>query len=162
MVLAMEWKDIEIENKTASEWLLYYHQRRQAYFQAKANFTELSATAYTGMPHGSGVGNPTLKKSIDLGKLRHDELWIITIEDVERILSPKKRVFLEVRRRAEEIKYDGDNGRPDWVGYTQCAYADKIMRLYGYEHVPSERTMRAWWNSIVDIAVRIAIRRGCL
>lgn len=158
----MKWKDIERENKLASDWLLYYHQRRQEYFEAKANFSELAATAYTGMPHDSNVGNPTLKKGLQLGKIKEDELWIMTIEDVERILSPKKLIFLEVRRRAEEIKHDGDNGRPDWVGYTQCAYSEKIANHYGYEHVPSERTMRTWWRSMADIVVRVAIRRGCL
>lgn len=165
-VLALEltWQDIKKQNQLTSEWLLYYHQRRQSYFQVKNNFAELGATQYTGMPHGSGIGNPTAQKAIDLGRLKNDELWIMTIEDVERILSPKKAVFLEVRRRAEDIKYDGiaTVGRPGWIAYTQTNYAEKIKRKYDYNHVPSERTMMSWWNQIVDLAVRVAIKRGCL
>jgi hypothetical protein len=33
----------------------------------------------------------------------------MTIEDAERILSPKKTIFLEVRRQAELIKHVGEN-----------------------------------------------------
>lgn len=78
------------------------------------------------------------------------------------VLSPKKEVFFEVRRMAENIKYDGDIGRPNWAGYTQTNYAEKISNIYNYDHVPSERTMHSWWNSMVDIVVRVAIKRGCL
>jgi hypothetical protein len=160
--LDLTWQDIKKQNQTASEWLLYYHQKRQSYFLMLNNFSELAATQYTGMPHGSGISNPTAQKAVDLSRLKEYELWIMTIEDVERILSPKKKVFLEVRRQAEMIKHDGDNGRPNWAGYVQVNYAEKISRIYGYDHVPSERTMRSWWNEMADLVVRIAIKRGCL
>lgn len=162
LALDITWQDIKKQNQTAAEWLLHYHQRRQSYFQMLNNFSELAATQYTGMPSGSGTGNPTAQKAVDLSKLKEYELWIMTIEDVERILSPKKAIFLEVRRMAEDIKHDGDIGRPNWAGYTQVNYAEKINRLYNYDHVPSDRTMRSWWDSMVDIVVRIAIKRGCL
>ena len=162
LTLELTWQDIKFQNQTASEWLLHYHQRRQQYYQMLNNFSELAATQYTGMPHGSGPGNPTMQKAVDLGKLKEYESWIMTIEGVERIISPKKAVFLEVRREAELIKNDGEVGRPNWAGYVQVNYADKINRLYNYNHVPSERTMRSWWNEMTDLAIRIAIKRGCL
>jgi hypothetical protein len=156
------WKDIEKQNEIAAGWLLNYHKRRETYFKMLNDFSELAATQYTGMPHGSSTGNPTSTKAIDLSRLKNDELWIMTIEDTERILSPKKTVFLEVRRQAEDIKHDGDVGRPNWAGYTQVNYAEKLNRLYNYHHIPGDRTMRSWWESMVNIVVRIAIKRGCL
>lgn len=162
LVLGLTWQDIKRQNQIASEWLLHYHKRRSEYFERLSQFSPIAATQYTGMPHGSGVGNTTASKAIDLGGLKSDEIWIMTIEDAERILSPKKAIFLEVRRMAEDIKYDGDIGRPNWTGYTQVNYAEKINRMYGYDRVPSERAMNNWWNSMVDIVVRIAIKRGCL
>jgi hypothetical protein len=162
--LDLTWLDIKKQNQIASEWILYYHQRSQLYTKMQNNISALSATQYTGMPHGSGKSDSTVQKVIELEKLKNDELWLITIEDIEKIVSPQKKVFIEVRRRAEEFKNDGiaTVGRPGWVSYTQATYADKIYRMYGYEQVPSERTMMSWWNQVVDLAVRVAIKRGCL
>jgi hypothetical protein len=43
-------------------------------FQILNNFSELAAIQYTGMPHGSGLSNPTAQKAVDLGKLKEYEL----------------------------------------------------------------------------------------
>ena len=160
----LTWEDIKRQNQIASEWMLYYHQRYEIYNQIKTDSTSLTASQATGMPHGSGISDPTAQKTIELDRMKNDELWLMTVEDVERIVSPQKRIFIEVRRRAEYNKNDGiaTVGRPGWVSYTQVEYAEKIYRMYGYEQVPSERTMISWWNQIVELAVRVAIKRGCL
>lgn len=162
--LNLTWQDIKEQNQVASEWILYYHQRSQLHTQMQKNISALTASQCTGMPHGSGKSDSTVQKVIALDRLKNDELWLMTIEDVEKIVSPQKKVFIEVRRRAEEFKNDGiaTVGRPGWVSYTQATYAEKIYRMYGYEQVPSERTMMSWWNQLVDLAVRVAIKRGCL
>jgi hypothetical protein len=164
LALELTWQDIKRQNQIASEWILYYHQRFQVFNQMQNNISALAATQYTGIPQGKGISDPTAQKVIKLDSLKNDELWLTTIKDVEKIVSPQKKVFIEVRRRAEESRNAGiaTVGRPGWVSYTQATYADKIYRMYGYEQVPSERTMMSWWNQIVELTVRVAIKRGCL
>lgn len=162
--LDLTWEDIKKQNQIASEWMLYYHQRCQVHTQIQEDILALTASKCTGMPHGSGLSDQTAQKVIDLDRLKNEELWLRTVLDVEKIVGPQKKIFIEVRRRAEESKSDGIAavGRPGWVSYTQATYADKVYRMYGYEQVPSERTMITWWNQIVELAVRVAIKRGCL
>lgn len=154
--------DLKHENKIAAWWLLHYAERRKIYMEARKSFTVLKATAI-GMPRGSDIGFPTERKSEQLMNLEMDRLWLMTVEDAERCLSEKKRAFLEFRRRAEGMEFQRqDVGRPGWVDYVQARYADWHHRRYGGDYVPTDRTLRNWWHSIVDLTVRIAIRRGCL
>ena len=154
--------DLKSENKIASGWLLNYHERLQAFKSSMASFSELGATIYTGMPNSSSVGNPTENKGITLAQLEETKVWLMTIEDTERCLSEKKRTYLDIRRRSAEIEVQQEIGRPGWVDYVQVRYAEWHRRRYGGEYLPSRRQMFRWWNEIVDIAVRIAIRRGVL
>ncbi|MCM0759964.1 hypothetical protein M7775_15505 [Sporomusa sphaeroides DSM 2875] len=153
--------DINAQNREALKWILNYHELRKTYISLTEEFSEIAATAYTGMPHGGGVGNPTMHKSIKLMDLEYHKKWLIVIEMMERTLSEKRLTFLDLRRRAECM---GNNnvGRPGWVGYTQVKYADWHDRRYGREFVPSKRVMYNWMDNIVEITVRLAIRQGLL
>lgn len=153
--------DINAQNREALNWILNYHELRKEYIALTEEFSELAATAYTGMPHGSGVGNPTMQKTIKLMDLKYQEKWLITIEMMERILSEKRLAFLEFRRRAECLE-GRTVGRPDWVGYVQVKYADWHERRYCRAFVPSKRVMHNWMDNIVEITVRLAIRQGIL
>lgn len=154
--------DLKSENKIASGWLLNYHERLQAFKSSMASFSELGATIYTGMPHSPTIGNPTENKGITLAQLEDTKVWLMTIEDTERCLSEKKRAYLDMRRRSNEIEAQQEIGRPGWVDYVQMRYSDWHYRRYGIAYVPSRCQLFRWWNEIVDIAVRIAIRRGVL
>lgn len=153
--------DIQRQNKEALKWILNYAEKRDSYIAQSASFSELGATAYTGMPHGSEVGDPTLKKGITLIDLEYQKKWLMVIEKMELTLSDKRKIFLELRRRAELIE-TSEVGRPGWVGYVQAKYADWHYRQYGKGYPPSKQTMCKWMNDIVDVAVRLAIREGVL
>ncbi|WP_373325644.1 hypothetical protein [Sporomusa paucivorans] len=153
--------DINAQNREALKWILNYHELRKAYISLTEEFSEIAATAYTGMPHGSGVGNPTMHKSIKLMDLEYHKKWLIVIEMMERTLSEKRQVYLEFRRRAECLDNNAV-GRPGWVGYVQARYADWHERRYGQGYPPSKQTMSKWMNDIVDVTVRLAIRQGIL
>jgi len=149
------------ENRQAAKWLLEYPERRQAYINRMNSIQYLGATQYDGMPHGTDVGRPCEAKGIRLADLDIDKKWIMAIEDAERTLGPKKLAFLDIRRQAEKQKAS-TGGRPGWMNYTMEKYADWQHRRYGGDYVPSYNTLRAWWDEILNVAVRIAIRRGCL
>ena len=153
--------DFKRQDRIAAEWLLNYHDRRRAYIDAQESYTALSATAITGMPHGSGTSNPTEQRALSLAELERQKMWIMTVEDTEAIFGEKKKAFIEMRRFAENIN-TGEVGRPGWVDYVQARYADWHERQYGKAFVPSKKTMQNWWNDIIEVAVRVAIRRGIL
>ena len=155
--------DIKKQDREALRWILDFDYRKQAYIEAVAQFNTLGATAYNGMPHGSGVGNPTQQKAVTLTELERQKNWIMTVEAMERTLSEKRRAFLEFRRRAEGL--DGKQerpGRPAWSGYVQVRYGEWHERRYGVAVVPGRKTMDNWINEMIDVTVRIAIRKGCL
>lgn len=163
--------DIKAENEKASQWLLDYPQRKNTYIEAIENmqeFSALSATEYTGMPGGGKVGHPAESKGmvlVDFGlqksELKKQLQWILAVEDTEKTLSEKRLVFLELRRRASHLELN-QVGRPAWTAYVQTKYADWHYRKYGRASVPSKQAMISWWNDMVDVTARIAIRRGCL
>ena len=163
--------DIKAENKKAADWLLNYQSKRAAYIEAVQGMQEfdvIGATEYTGMPGGSGVSNPAERMGLTLvdytlqaPELELQRNWILTIEDVERVFGEKKLVFLELRRRAANLEFN-TVGRPAWTGYVQVKYADWFYRKYGKASVPGKQTMLEWWNDMVDLTARVAIRHGCL
>ena len=154
--------DFKKQDRTAAGWLLDYDYRKQAYKEASERFSTLGATVNTGLPHGSGVGNPTERKVMTLAELDRQRLWIKTVEDATRTLGDKKRAFLQLRRLAESIDNGGEVGRPSWIDFVQIRFADWHERKYGKAFIPAKRTMFCWWNEIVETTVRIAIRRGLL
>ena len=159
--MAAALMDFKRQDKISADWLLNCQEYRNQYLVEKESYSELSATIYSGMPHGSGIGKPAENKAITLTDLEVKKFWIMTIEDAESTLSDKKNIFLELRRRAEQIDAIREVGRPGWVDYVQVRYADWHEREYGKACLLSKNTLHGWWNEIVDVTVRIAIKRGC-
>jgi len=158
-MLAMK-VDFQKENRTAAKWLLEYPERRQAYIE-KSNIQYIGAAVNDGMPRGYDTGRPCESKGIRLADLEIERQWIITIENVEKTLGPKKLAFLDIRRQAGKNR-SKTKGRPGWTDYTMVRYADWHNRNYGGDYVPGYQTLKEWWKELIDITVRIAIRRGCL
>ena len=151
--------DFKRQDRIAAEWLLNYHDRRRAYIDAQESYTALSATVNTGMPHGSGTSNPTEQRALSLTELERQKLWIMTVEDAEKVFGEKKREFLNMRRYADGVE-STCVGRPGWVDCVQARYADWHEQRYGKACAPARMTMYKWWDEIVEVTVRIAIRRG--
>jgi hypothetical protein len=152
------------QNKIAAKWLLECPERKQQYLDKMSEFSVLGAVRYSGMPTGTDVGRPCENMGLSLVKSEESKLWIMTVEDTESTLGDKKLAFLDIRRLAEKLKHEGiqERGRPAWVPYTQERYADWHHRKYGGDYMPASRDLYRWWTDIVNIAVRIAIKRGCL
>jgi hypothetical protein len=152
---------IKDENKIVSDWLLRYPERVEQYKEMLSGFQILGATQYDGMPHSSSVGNPTASKGMKLSDIERQKDWIMVVEMTEQVLSEKKKMFLMFRRQVVNHMYI-NGGRPSWTGNVQCKYAEWHNRKYGGNFAPSIQVMKDWWNEIIDVAVRIAIRKGCL
>jgi hypothetical protein len=152
---------IKQENKTVSDWLLNYHERLNAYKEKCSQFATLGATQYDGMPKGTSVGNPTQSKGMSLANLETDKDWLLVVEATESTLSEKKRMFLHFRRQMVNNQYS-NGGRPGWMDNVQYKYAEWHNRRYGCDHVPGRQTMLEWWKEIVEVGVRIAIRKKIL
>lgn len=153
--------DVQRQNKEALKLILNYTEMRKAYIDATAAFTDIAATAYTGMPHGSGTSNPTHNKAVKLVDIDALKDKLMVVESMEKTLSEKKRAFLDFRRRAEVVETKGV-GRPPWVDYVQARYGMWHEQRYGVAFVPSRRAMITWMNDIVDVTVRIGIKLDVL
>ena len=70
-----------------------------------------------------------LHKVISLAELDQTERWLITVEMVQEMLGPKKRLFLELRRRAAH-QHKTVNGREVWRNYVQTHYANNMAKHY--------------------------------
>lgn len=142
-------------NKIAEDWLLNIEARRKQYIQGQQEFSVLSVVNGDGQPSAHTPGRPTERKGLQLADIESMRCWIITIELVESMLSPKKTWFLKYRREAEDVE-NNEPGRPAWVDYVQA----NLMNRHGVE--VDRKTLFAWRMELIDLAVRIAIKRGCL
>ena len=153
--------DVQKQNKEALKLILNYTEMRKAYIDATAAYSEIAATAYTGMPHGSGTSNPTQNKAVKLVDIDALKDKLMVVEAMEKTLSEKKRPFLEFRRIAE-IQEPKGAGKPPWADYVQAKFSDWHMKSYGCACVPTRQTMKDWMDRIVDVTVRIAIKNGLM
>jgi hypothetical protein len=150
--------DTKGQNKKALFEILHVDMLRKEYADALSNMSYLGAQNLDGMPHGTGVGNPTLQKAVKLTDIENKKNWIMAIEQMESTLNEKHRAFLHIRRNAE--KHSSGKGCP-WVAYTQAHYNDWYYERFGSEICISEDTLKVWQARIVDKTVRFAIYYGC-
>jgi len=149
------------ENRQAMQWLLGYHDKLEIYKNLNEQFKVLGAMEYSGMPGGTTVGNPTLSKATTLLEIEKYKNWLMVIELVESMLSDKSREFLRLWRLAEhEAKSTG--GRPGWYDQVRNEYAKFFENKYGKYFSPSNQTLKNWKSKLVEVTVRLAIRKGCL
>ncbi len=155
-------QELKSDYDTAEEWLLNYSARRKQYYQDlnyisnETNRPEVFAR--------SEPANVVIQKVISLAELDQTEQWLIVIELVETILSPKKKLFLEMRRKAAD-KRKMVNGREVWRNYVQRHYADEMVKIYGFTPEKfwlSDNTITNWWSQIVGLAQMIALKKRCL
>lgn len=145
-----------------AEWLLYYEDRLEEYRREREDILEQFPVGpvLADKPEGK-VSDPTGRKVVCLDRHRTTAKWLKLVEDVEKALSPRMRVFLELRR--EYRYYRGRNG---WMEAVRRRYAERVAAMEG---VPEEEvwvegvnTFSRWWGWIVDYAAREAARRGLL
>ena len=156
--------DIKKQDKEALRWILNYRDLRKAYFDSITAFNTLGAVVNSGMPKGTGTSNPAANKAINLLDMECQRNWIMVIEAMERTLSDKSKKYLELRRDANiQIYKKSKPGKPKWVDFVQAEYALWYVEEYRRSiEPPTRKTMCLWMNNIVNITVRIAIKKGCL
>ena len=152
----LEYRDVWTKpNQQAADWLLNIDEYRRTYAHRQQEFACLSVVTGDGMPHATNPGNPTQRKGMQLADIESSRCWIITIEIVESMLSPKKAAFLQLRREAVLIQSD-DPGRPAWISYVQ----ERLISKHGVDL--SRRALFDWWRELIELTVRVAIKRECL
>lgn len=139
-----------------------FPERKQQYIYKISEINYIGAMQYTGMPGGTEVGRPCENKAISLAEQEDQRLWLMTVEDAERVFGEKKLAFLDCRRWVHQHNQTTiTNGRPSWIEDTQDKYANWFARRYGKASYPGRTTLFKWWEEIINVTVRIAIARGC-
>ena len=176
--LIREAKD---ENKVVADWLLHYPKRKAAYEALKDAFAYPGGVAPADrLPISTNrMSDPTARIAIQLvtGEIVPAEdldeeqwLWLRVVEDVERALPWKAQVILRLRREVVHkqglIRKGKYRGRPAWIPYVQHKYADELVKRTGKKlddvWVDSPQAFTNWWGKIIDLAGRVAAKRGLL
>jgi hypothetical protein len=156
----MKITDVRQQNRKALYMILHLDSLKKEYAFAMNNMSFLGAQNLDGMPHGTGVGNPTQQKAMRLTDMETNKSWIMAIEQMEETLNEKQKAFLVIRRKAEKEAVS-TGGRPAWMPYARTRYNEWYYERYGTDGCVSEKTLRIWQSKIVDRTVRLAIYYGC-
>ena len=153
------------ENRIVSDWLLYYHERLKEYEEYKEEVAMYPNQAISDEGHGGNISDPTQRIVLKRLDFKYNPEWFELVEELERRIPEKQRIFLEVRREAKD-KHANYRGRPAWVPYVQCRYPIEMSKLTGRGaeefFISQPRVFYDWWNRLVDYGVRLAIKRGLL
>ena len=158
-------RELQNDFQTAAEWLLFYEDRLRQWEQDSRYIRE--EVAGTNMEwcvaSRTGPGNVVLSKVISLAELDKQEKWLLAVQLVHEMLSPKKQVFLAVRRQARR-KNQTVNGHEVWRTYVQANYAKEMAKLYNAPQERfwlTERTITEWWRWMVNLLRLVAYKKGC-
>ncbi len=145
------------ENRIASEWLLYLPDRRKELQQRREDIEGRSPSSSIAQGFGGdgGISDKTGQAASQLSELEHKESWVKLLECIEVALPESRRVFLEVRRESRD-------GRA-WTSRAQQHHAVQMSERCNQEgELMHRNTFYRWWQELVDLVVREAIRKGLL
>jgi len=153
---------IRRDMKNAEYFLLNYDVEMQSYENAKSEskFLPCAHDEISGARRGTMAGHPTEANAIK--NINFDEhypayTWLKAVEIVQRGLGERKRIFLNVRRRAN-ARHKG-RGKQAWVAYVQQHYISALQERYFSEmEYIGERTIHAWWSDMIRRVVEIHCR----
>jgi hypothetical protein len=147
-------KEIKEQNKIASDWLIYYHERKESH---QAVLEEIQKKPETSFKAKSNIPQkPTEILALKLAEHSNNNTakWLYVVECVTKILSPKKALLLKLRQECKFYASPG-GGRPGWIAAVQYKMAD----LTGW--CPNEQYLREMWLDIIHLAIRIAYLQNC-
>ncbi len=153
--------EIKADNKMAEEWLLLYPARLKQFYQDRKDIL-YSAQVQKVEVSNSRMSDFVVNKAVRLAKLENVERWLKIIELVEETLSEEKKIFLECRRETAFSPAGKGPGRPAWVVYVQKQYAERMAEKYNTaveKFWVSETTIKNWWNEVVNLTARVAIKK---
>ncbi|HWP50836.1 MAG TPA: hypothetical protein VN626_03970 [Clostridia bacterium] len=165
MKAAQVLQELNKDFETAAEWLLFYEDRLRQWEQDSRYIREEIAGSNMDwcVTASTGTGDGVVYKVISIEELERQEKWLLTVELVHEMLSPKKQVFLAVRRAARR-KNQTVKGHEVWRGYVQTQYAEDMAKKYGAtpdKFWLTDKTITEWWRELVELTRCIAYKRGC-
>lgn len=156
-------ESIAADKKLAEYYLLNYEAELQRYRDAKTEHMTYREEQDDNVGGGrsSVMKSPTEQQAMkEIAFDSHYEgyKWLKAVEIVQRGLGERKNIFIKVRREAERNNlYTIGRGRKGWVLFVQHRYAEEIERRFIVPEVyVCERTIKAWWQQIIDQAVFVA------
>ena len=145
---------IKEQNKIASEWLIYYRQRRKEYEEKRQ---EIYSKKEKPIRLNAGLGKPTESLAINLVEydcFSNTAKWLETVEHVEKMLGCKKRLLLKLRQESS-FYAPSHGGRPGWTAQVQVKFGEVANCC------PAEQVLRNMWNETINLAVRLAFMKKC-
>lgn len=151
--------ELSQDRKKAIHYILHYGEERQAYINAKA--AAMAKPTDDNKGRSGAVSKPT--ESAAIASIQYDAQsniypWLKAVDALERGLSERKKLLLELRRDAEYSGRIFRRGRRAWVIYVQRRYIEMIEERYGKQRYIGERTIRDWWYEMIDRVVDSHLR----
>ncbi len=162
-------EELEAQDRQVAGWLLYYTEIKEELEIEKEEIRQgsVGAVSYSHeMKSKTNSVNDTVADTvirIDSIDERRKAKKVKLIEDIMKSLPLEKKVFLQLRQKYRYHR--GGRGRTGAYTKIQFEYAEKMSKLTGIseEEVWKEiRTLQSWWREIIDITVRLALKRNLL
>lgn len=159
-------EELERQDRQVAGWLLYYEDRKKELEREKEEIREsgVSAVSYSHemKSQTNAINDSVANTVIKLTNLRKEK-EIKLVEDILEMLPLEKKVFLQLRQKYNNSR----GGRHRYNAYVkiQVEYAEKMAELTGMSEEEvwrEERTLKSWWREILDITVKLALKRNLL
>lgn len=159
-------EELENHDRKVAGWLLFHNERE---VELEKELEEIRQSSVGGVRYSHEMKSVTNKvndsvantviKLTDIKKEKEIKL----VKDVLKILPLEKRVFLELRQKYNNTR----GGRSRYNAYVkiQVEYAEKMAKITGMSEEEvwrEERTLKSWWREILDITVKLALKRNLL
>lgn len=144
-------KALEADRLRAEDYLLHYDDKRKEYTAHKKMALEVLQSHSSG-GHGSLPGKPTENaaiRSADYDNESDEYKWLFAVAVVQNMISERKKIFLDVRRRAES-QANKINGKVSWIPWVYTEYGNIVAERYKNASNRSERTMQSWWRELIE------------
>ena len=153
--------EMAADQRKAVYYILNYTAEIAALQEAKekylnANKREVAGGGAKNKAHGDPTAKAALQNILFAEKYPPC-LWLKAVEAMEKNLTPEKKIFLAIRRQAENL--NRGKGKRQWVVYVQQRYMAALSQDRR-NHVPyvGIRTVKTWWRDMVGQVVENHLR----
>ena len=159
--------ELKEDNQMISSWLIYYRERKRNVEDIREEILYRTQQPGADRVSSSTISDPAYQRAEELQrKTEQDMKWLKTVEDVYSILGAKKRLLLQLRQdEVEKPITKKKRGRPGWVIWVQMHWEEEYLKS---SVLPidccwvTDDTLKDWWAEIINIAARLAGKRGLL
>lgn len=159
--------ELREDNQIVSSWLIYYRERKRNLELMREEILERTQQPGSYRVSSSTISDPTYQRGEELErKTAQDMKWLETVDMVKRMLGTKKLLLLELRQEeAENPTTQNKRGRPGWVIWVQCRWAEEYAKITGNPADVcwiTDGIIRNMWSDIVSRCAILAAKRGLL